>query len=516
MGARAIAGARPDGSTLGILSVPGLLVASLMGETQAPDPATAFTVLGRIARSWHVWATGTSSPFSTIHAIVAASASRPLICAINEVGSAAFVSITATAALLGIDVEFVGGFSGSRNACLAAMRGDVDFVCFNFESISDLFKAGDLRPLLQVSVNRIANDRRAQQRARPWRSGWLCCRARTDAWPGQVTAVGAAADGLAMVMGGGRILVAPAGLPEAIGRCLADAVADVLSSPELTASTSRTLDTAPAEASPGRCAVGRTACATPAASRRGGAGEDARLAVLEPTLQAAWEGLGLVLSWPNILYPIAATLLTMTVAFLPGVSGVTLMALAIPFTLTWEPLPVVLTFGGLVGGATFMGSITAILFNVPGTGPSAATLMDGYPLAEQGHARTAIGCAAFSSALGSTFGVLVLIALVPLMTRAILAFGPPELLLLLVWALFDDRRHHARPGRARLYCHRPGSATGTGRPGFPDRRAAFHLRLAVPVGRDRNGADDARAVLDRRDDRSQRLGPGDDLESAAR
>ena len=62
------------------------------------------------------------------------------------------------------------------------------------------------------------------------------------------TAVGAAADGLAMVMGGGRILVAPAGLPEAIGRCLADAVADVLSSPELKASTSRTLDTASAEA----------------------------------------------------------------------------------------------------------------------------------------------------------------------------------------------------------------------------------------------------------------------------
>ena len=157
--------------------------------------------------------------------------------------------------------------------------------------------------------------------------------------------------------------------------------------------------------------------------------------MLEFTLQAAWEGLGLVLSWPNILYPIAATLLAMTVAFLPGVSGVTLMALAIPFTLTWEPLPVVLTFGGLVGGATFMGSITAILFNVPGTGPSAATLIDGYPLAEQGQARTAIGCAAFSSALGSTFGILVLIALVPLMTRAILAFGPPELLLLLVWGL---------------------------------------------------------------------------------
>jgi putative tricarboxylic transport membrane protein len=157
--------------------------------------------------------------------------------------------------------------------------------------------------------------------------------------------------------------------------------------------------------------------------------------MIELTLQAAWQGFGLVFSWPNILYPLAGTALAMVVAFLPGVSGVTLMALAIPFTLTWEPLPVVLTFGGLVGGATFMGSITAILFNVPGTGPSAATLLDGYPMACQGRARTAIGCAAFSSALGSTFGIAVLVGLVPLMAHAILLFGPPELLLLLVWGL---------------------------------------------------------------------------------
>ena len=154
-----------------------------------------------------------------------------------------------------------------------------------------------------------------------------------------------------------------------------------------------------------------------------------------PTLHAAWEGLLLVLSWPNILYPIAGTLLAMVVAFLPGISGVTLMALAVPFTLTWEPLPVMLTFGGMVGGATFMGSITAILFNVPGTGPSAATLIDGHPMAEQGRARTAIGCAAMASAMGSSVGIFVLIALVPLMTVAILAFGPPELLLLLLWGL---------------------------------------------------------------------------------
>ena len=156
---------------------------------------------------------------------------------------------------------------------------------------------------------------------------------------------------------------------------------------------------------------------------------------METTLHAAWEGLQLVFSWPNILYPVAGTLLAMVVAFLPGLSGVTLMALVIPFTLSWEPLPIMLTFGGLVGGATFMGSMTAILFNVPGSGPSAATLLDGYPMAQQGQAKTAIACAAFASALGSTFGIFVLILLVPLMREAIMWFGPAEFLILTLWGL---------------------------------------------------------------------------------
>jgi putative tricarboxylic transport membrane protein len=82
-----------------------------------------------------------------------------------------------------------------------------------------------------------------------------------------------------------------------------------------------------------------------------------------------------------------------------------------------------------------MGSITAILFNVPGTGPSAATMIDGYPMTRQGLARTAIGCAAMASAGGSTVGIVVLIGLVPLMREAIVAFGPPELLALMAWGL---------------------------------------------------------------------------------
>ena len=156
---------------------------------------------------------------------------------------------------------------------------------------------------------------------------------------------------------------------------------------------------------------------------------------MEQVASAAWEGLALVFSWPNILYPIVGTILAMIVSLLPGISGATLLALAIPLTVGWEPLPIMLLFGSLVGGATFMGSISAILLNVPGRNSSAATTLDGYPMAQQGRAATAIGCSATASALGSSFGVLILILLVPLMQQVILLVGPAEFLMLVVWGL---------------------------------------------------------------------------------
>ncbi len=152
-------------------------------------------------------------------------------------------------------------------------------------------------------------------------------------------------------------------------------------------------------------------------------------------LDAAWEGLRLVFSWPWILYPLAGTVLAMLFSASPGLNSSSLMALAIPLTYAWEPLPVMLLFGALVGGATFMGSMTAILFNIPGKPSNAVTLLDGYPMTQQGRAKTAISCAATASALGSTFGIVMLIALIPVMREAAITLGPPEYLMLAIWGL---------------------------------------------------------------------------------
>src|SRR3990172_6341249 len=155
--------------------------------------------------------------------------------------------------------------------------------------------------------------------------------------------------------------------------------------------------------------------------------------MLDPILQAACEGLVLVFSWPNIIYPVLATLVAMFFSGIPGLNSATLMALAIPLTFSWEPLPIMLIFGAFVGGATFTGSITAILFNIPGQASNAATLLDGYPMAQKGEAKTAISCAATASALGSTLGIFILILLIPVLRQAVLLFGPPEFLMLTIW-----------------------------------------------------------------------------------
>lgn len=151
--------------------------------------------------------------------------------------------------------------------------------------------------------------------------------------------------------------------------------------------------------------------------------------------QYAIEGLMLVFSWPYIIYPVAGTLLAMFFSASPGLNSATLMTLAIPLTYSWDPVPVLMLFGAFVGGATFMGSITAILFGIPGKASNAATLLDGYALTRNGQARTAIGAAATASALGSTLGIFILVAMIPVMRGAALALGPAEYLMFAVWGL---------------------------------------------------------------------------------
>jgi putative tricarboxylic transport membrane protein len=153
------------------------------------------------------------------------------------------------------------------------------------------------------------------------------------------------------------------------------------------------------------------------------------------TFAAMAEALATIFSWPTIAFVVIGTLIGMIFGALPGLGGTIALALLIPLTFGMDATPAMVLFGATLGGVAFGGSISAILINVPGTGPNAATLLDGYPMARQGRAGEALGVSATASALGAIFGLVVLVLVLPVAREVILAFSSPEFFWLAVFGL---------------------------------------------------------------------------------
>lgn len=135
-----------------------------------------------------------------------------------------------------------------------------------------------------------------------------------------------------------------------------------------------------------------------------------------------------VLSDPVLLgWVFLAAIVGMVVGAIPGLTASAAIAMLLPLTFYMEPLPA-LAFLYVIGkSGRYGGSIAAILFNTPGTAASAATQIDGYPLARQGKASKAMKVATISSVIGDFTGEILLIIGVAWIATIALKLGPPEL-----------------------------------------------------------------------------------------
>jgi putative tricarboxylic transport membrane protein len=137
----------------------------------------------------------------------------------------------------------------------------------------------------------------------------------------------------------------------------------------------------------------------------------------------------------NFLSVFMGVLGGMIIGAMPGLTAPMGVALLIPFTYGMMPVPAITMLVSLYCGATFGGSIAAILVHAPGTPAAAATTFDGYPLAQKGQAGKALGMACISSGLGGLFSVVVLILLAPVLAEIAIKFGPPEYFALSIFGL---------------------------------------------------------------------------------
>src|ERR1700694_2119094 len=118
----------------------------------------------------------------------------------------------------------------------------------------------------------------------------------------------------------------------------------------------------------------------------------------------------------------------LVLGIVPGIGGLTGTAMLLPFTFNMDPYSAFALLLGL-GATTATGDpIPAILFGVPGGASSAATVLDGYPMAKKGEAGRALSAAYMSSMMGGIFGAMLLAVSIPILRPVMLYLGSPELL----------------------------------------------------------------------------------------
>ena len=96
------------------------------------------------------------------------------------------------------------------------------------------------------------------------------------------------------------------------------------------------------------------------------------------------------LSASVLVYTIFGVFLGITVGAIPGLSGDLAIALLLPLIYKVSPASAIGMLIGIYKGSMFGGSISAILFGVPGTAGAAATVEDGYKARLNGHPNQAL------------------------------------------------------------------------------------------------------------------------------
>ncbi len=128
----------------------------------------------------------------------------------------------------------------------------------------------------------------------------------------------------------------------------------------------------------------------------------------------------------RLLFLFGGVVMGLALGAMPGLGGLVGLAILLPFTFDMDPYMAFAIMIGLISVSSTADTIPSVLFGVPGTAASQATIMDGHPMAKKGEAGRAFGAAYAASLMGGLFGALMLALTIPVLRPIVLAFGSPE------------------------------------------------------------------------------------------
>ncbi len=137
-------------------------------------------------------------------------------------------------------------------------------------------------------------------------------------------------------------------------------------------------------------------------------------------------GFGVAFTPINLLYCFIGCFLGTLIGVLPGIGPVATIAMLLPATYALPPVSALIMLAGIYYGASYGGSTTAILVNLPGEASSVVTIIDGHQMAKKGRAGPALAASGIGSFFAGCVGTLILAAFAPPLTELAFKFGPAE------------------------------------------------------------------------------------------
>ncbi|WP_068118633.1 tripartite tricarboxylate transporter permease [Tropicimonas marinistellae] len=144
----------------------------------------------------------------------------------------------------------------------------------------------------------------------------------------------------------------------------------------------------------------------------------------------------LVLDPLTYLYLVTSVFLGITFGALPGLTAT--LAVTILTGFFGNKIPLDYSLIALLGayvGAIYGGSYPSIVLNIPGTAASAATAMDGHPLAKAGRGGEALGLTTTASFIGTLIGTVALLIFVWVLLLISKNIASPEKALLALFGI---------------------------------------------------------------------------------
>jgi tripartite-type tricarboxylate transporter receptor subunit TctC len=143
---------KPDGLTIGFTTGAGMVFSTWSGLEGVQFDLGKMTYIGRIAYESTVLALSARGPLKSFQDL--RKAGRPIKLGFSGVGSDDYYTTAIIARYFGYKTDPITGYSGSREANLAAVRGEVDGVQVQASSVMPLFRSGDLIPVLTLADKR--------------------------------------------------------------------------------------------------------------------------------------------------------------------------------------------------------------------------------------------------------------------------------------------------------------------------------------------------------------------------